>query len=70
MIYRGYWMISWFKKEFGLKEMADGREDQRHPDAFFDAMVDEVPAGSMGLMLQPHWSPGLKVPGTEATEPS
>jgi sugar (pentulose or hexulose) kinase len=29
-------------------------------------MVDEVPAGSMGLMLQPYWSPGLKVPGTEA----
>jgi sugar (pentulose or hexulose) kinase len=29
-------------------------------------MVDEVPAGSMGLTLQPYWSPGLKVPGTEA----
>ncbi|MCK7540969.1 MAG: hypothetical protein MZV63_63805 [Marinilabiliales bacterium] len=25
-----------------------------------------MPAGSMGLTLQPYWSPGLKVPGTEA----
>jgi len=25
-----------------------------------------VPAGSMGLVLQPYWSPGVKVPGTEA----
>src|SRR5690606_9659674 len=25
-----------------------------------------VPPGSMGLMLQPYWSPGLKVPGPEA----
>ena len=65
-IYRGYWMISWFKKEFGLKEIQMAEKTGRHPEAFFDAMVDEVPAGSMGLMLQPYWSPGLKVPGTEA----
>src|SRR5690606_23967766 len=25
-----------------------------------------VPAGSMGLMLQPYWAPGLKSPGPEA----
>ncbi len=65
-IYRGYWMISWFKKEFGLKEIQLSEQTGRHPEAFFDAMVDEVPAGSMGLTLQPYWSPGLKVPGTEA----
>jgi sugar (pentulose or hexulose) kinase len=28
--------------------------------------VNSVPAGSMGLMLQPYWTPGIKVPGPEA----
>lgn len=65
-IYRGYWMISWFKKEFGLKEIQMAEKTGQHPEAFFDALVDEVPAGSMGLTLQPYWSPGVKIPGTEA----
>ncbi len=65
-IYRGYWMISWFKKEFGLKEIQMAEQAGSHPEPFFDAMVDDVPAGSMGLILQPYWSPGVKVPGTEA----
>jgi sugar (pentulose or hexulose) kinase len=29
-------------------------------------LVNQVPPGSMGLILQPYWSPGLKVPGPEA----
>jgi sugar (pentulose or hexulose) kinase len=29
-------------------------------------MIKDIPAGSMGLTLQPYWSPGLKTPGTEA----
>jgi sugar (pentulose or hexulose) kinase len=28
--------------------------------------VDEIEPGSMGLMLQPYWTPGLKMPGPEA----
>ena len=36
------------------------------PEALFDELVDQVPPGSMGLMLQPYWSPGLEVPGPEA----
>ena len=32
----------------------------------FDDLVESVPPGSLGLMLQPYWSPGLKVPGPEA----
>jgi sugar (pentulose or hexulose) kinase len=36
------------------------------PEELFDALVEEIPPGSMGLTLQPYWSPGLKVPGPEA----
>jgi sugar (pentulose or hexulose) kinase len=36
------------------------------PEALFDELVNAVPAGSMGLMLQPYWSPGVREPGLEA----
>jgi sugar (pentulose or hexulose) kinase len=29
-------------------------------------MASTVPPGSMGLMLQPYWTPGIRVPGREA----
>lgn len=66
MIYRGFWMVSWFKKEFGLRERHIARERGIQPEVLFDELVNSVPAGSMGLMLQPYWSPGVKQPGPEA----
>ena len=50
-IFRGYWMVSWFKEQFGV---------------WGDQLIASVPPGAMGLMLQPYWSPGLKNPGPEA----
>ncbi len=66
MIYRGFWMVSWFKKEFGLRERHIARARGIQPEVLFDELVNSVPAGSMGLMLQPYWSPGVKQPGPEA----
>lgn len=65
-IYRGYWMVSWFKKEFGHREQAIAEERGIAPETLFDELVREIPPGSMGLTLQPYWSPGVKVPGPEA----
>ncbi len=31
-----------------------------------DDLLAQAPPGAMGLVLQPYWSPGLKVPGPEA----
>jgi len=36
------------------------------PEALFDDLVRDIPPGSMGLMLQPYWSPGVRIPGPEA----
>jgi sugar (pentulose or hexulose) kinase len=36
------------------------------PEVLFDELVQAVPPGSQGLILQPYWSPGLKLPGPEA----
>ena len=66
MIYRGYWMVSWFKKEFGLREEQLAKQKNMSPEALFDELIKDIPPGSMGLTLQPYWSPGVKVPGPEA----
>ncbi len=66
MIYRGFWMVSWFKKQFGLREQQIAKERGIAAETLFDEMVNSVPAGSMGLMLQPYWSPGTRMPGPEA----
>ena len=66
MIYRGYWMLSWFTQEFGHREELIARKKGMKPEALFDQLVEDIPPGSMGLTLQPYWSPGVKVPGPEA----
>ena len=65
-IYRGYWMVSWFKNEFGLREVLLAEEQGVEPEMLFDDLVNQAPPGSMGLVLQPYWSPGVKMPGPEA----
>nr|WP_245555296.1 FGGY-family carbohydrate kinase [Hahella ganghwensis] len=66
MIYRGFWMVSWFKREFGLREQHIAQERGVAPETLFDELVAKIPPGSMGLMLQPYWSPGVRDPGPEA----
>lgn len=65
-IYRGYWMVSWFKEEFGHLEQELANERGIEAETLFDDLVNAAPPGSMGLTLQPYWSPGLKIPGPEA----
>ncbi len=66
MIYRGYWMINWFKNEFGHKEIELSKTTGISPEKQFDEMIKDIPPGSMGLILQPYWSPGVRIPGVEA----
>jgi sugar (pentulose or hexulose) kinase len=65
-IYRGYWMVNWFKEEFGHREVVKAENRGLAPEALFDDLIDQVPAGAMGLMLQPYWTPGVIFPGPEA----
>jgi sugar (pentulose or hexulose) kinase len=65
-VFRGYWMITWFLKEFGLYEQFRARDLAVEPETLFDELIRDIPAGSQGLTLQPFWSPGIKVPGPEA----
>jgi len=54
-IFRGFWMVRWFMEQFGI---ADERD--------LDNLVASVQAGSMGLLIQPYWAPGLRSPGPHA----
>jgi sugar (pentulose or hexulose) kinase len=65
-VYRGYWLVEWFKREFGDREVAQAAASGVEPEVLFDDLVRTVPAGSMGLLLQPYWSPGVRIPGREA----
>ena len=65
-IYRGYWMVSWFKKEFGHPEVNLAEREGTEVEKLLEELVKEVPPGSEGLILQPYWSPGLRRPGPEA----
>jgi len=65
-IYRGFWMVSWFKDEFGLPEKRKAERLGIEAEELFDELLHSVPPGAEGLVLQPYWSPGLKIPGPEA----
>ncbi len=65
-IYRGFWMVSWFKEEFGTVEKHEAERLDIEAEVLFDKLLQEVPPGAEGLILQPYWSPGLKLPGPEA----
>ncbi len=65
-IFRGYWMVSWFKEEFGFQEQQEAARQGLEVEPLFDRLVEDIPPGSMGLVLQPYWTPGVKHPGPEA----
>ncbi len=66
-IFRGYWMITWFKNEIGYKEVQDAEKKGVVPEIILDKFLKEVPPGSMGLMIQPYWGPGLKTPNAKGS---
>ncbi|MGB2260752.1 MAG: FGGY-family carbohydrate kinase, partial [Porticoccaceae bacterium] len=66
MVERGYWMVSWFKQEFGLHEQTIADQTGVAPETLFDELLEAVPAGSMGLTLQPYWGGGTNHAGPEA----
>lgn len=61
-VYRGYWMINWFLKEFGETESAEALILRVAPEKILNDKMMEIPPGSEGLILQPYWGPGLKRP--------
>ena len=59
-------MVTWFKEEFGYQEQQEAEKRGVAPEVLFDRLVEKIPPGSMGLVLQPYWTPGVRLPGPEA----
>ena len=66
-IYRGYWLISWFKKEFAAKECVEAKRLGREPEEILNESLRKIPAGCNGLILQPFWAPGIINPSAKGS---
>lgn len=66
IVQRGYWMVNWFKREFAQQEVMEAEKQGVAPEALFEELLKQSPAGAMGLTLQPFWNPGVRIPGPEA----
>lgn len=54
---RGYWMVSWFKQEFGKREEDEALRLGVAPEVVLDKQTTDIPPGSMGLLVHPYWHP-------------
>ncbi len=64
-IFRGFWMISWFKKEFARSEVKEAERLGVAPEKLLDECLVHTPPGALGLMTQPYWGPGLDHPNAK-----
>lgn len=61
-VFRGFWMLSWFIKEFGQKDQEEAERLGISAEELLNQRAAEVPAGCNGLMLQPYWTPDVLKP--------
>ena len=61
---RGYWMLTWFKQNFGQSEVEAAKVLNCSAEDLLNSHLSEIPPGSEGLLVLPHWTPGLSTPNT------
>ena len=64
-VFRGFWMVTWFKEQFAHIEGEKAALRGVAPEVLLEELAAEVPPGSLGLTLQPFWTPGVRHPGPE-----
>jgi len=62
MIPRGFWMITWFKNEFGYQEVLEAEARGIAAEEILDRYLAETEPGAMGLVVKPHWGGALDAP--------
>lgn len=61
-IFRGFWMITWFKNEFAHREVIEAKALGIAAEEVLDRHLAATTPGAMGLVVQPYWGPGLEHP--------
>lgn len=64
-IFRGYWMITWFKNQFAYEEVRSALERGVAPEEALNELLEATPPGCRGLVMQPYWTAGLKTPSAK-----
>ncbi len=59
---RGYWLISWFKKEFAQKEVEQAKIHGVSAEDLLNNRLSEIPPGCDGLVFQPYFNAASNVP--------
>lgn len=62
LVFRGFWMITWFKEEFAYKEVQEAEAMGIAAEEVLDRHLAETEPGAMGLVVQPLWNPGVMPP--------
>ncbi len=65
-VHRGFWLVEWFRREFGAAEEAAAMARGVDPLDVLDELLAQTAPGAMGLVFQPTLSPGVRIPGPEA----
>ena len=61
-VYRGFWMLSWFTKNFASELINEAKIQEMAVEEMLNKNLEKIPPGSDGLVLQPYWGPGLRRP--------
>lgn len=61
-VYRGYWMLSWFSKNFAGELIDESKIQKMAVEELLNKDLSKIAPGSDGLVLQPYWGPGLRRP--------
>ena len=64
-IFRGYWMVTWFKRQFAYEEVREAEERGIEPEEALDGLLRRTSPGGHGLVMQPYWTPMLKMPAAK-----
>lgn len=61
-IYRGYWLLSWFIREFATAEAIQAAKLEISTEELLNSSLEQIPAGCDGLFFQPYFTPNITRP--------
>lgn len=61
-VYRGYWMLNWFNREFGKTTSIESEIARKLTLEELNEEMMKIKPGCDGLVLQPYWGAGLRRP--------
>ena len=64
-VFRGFWLVTWFKEQFGHLEQLRAAKGGPSAEALLDDLLGGTNPGADGLLLQPFWNPVVGETGPE-----